>query len=207
MAQLSKQTKAMCGFVTWREYSLDDVDRFQTAFIDFLKGSCKEYHAIWHLLDTHDDGSAKTEHIHFVAILPKKKRVGTFIREISKACNVSREAVTCEPMGNYVLSVQYLIHKNNKEKYQYPLDDVMSSLDVDDLKEVMESDGEMFDIDTLINIVASCDTKTQIMQQIGLGKYRAYRPVINDIFEECHLITDMNGKILNKKAKRKNTSA
>lgn len=185
MADLSKQTKKFVGVVTLINCDFLDLKEKEKTLCQFLGAECSWFATIIHALDIDLDGKFKTEHIHFVFETKKRVRVGTMLNRIAEALDVSPLAVTCSPCVSVNASVQYLIHKNDKDKYQYSKEEISTNLSPDELDMFLESDCNTLDVEFLISTCEACKSLTQVARVVGLSLYRAYRPVIMDIWRDC----------------------
>ena len=78
----------------------------------------------------HDDGTTelKTLHVHFFGI-GATKRLLTYLNQFAVWFECSTLAVSIQPMKDFTLSTQYLIHLNDLDKYQYDKSIIFSSLE------------------------------------------------------------------------------
>lgn len=83
------------------------------------------YAYILHDKDTNDDGTLKKEHIHLLLFF-KNARWGT---SILKEINIDNTNLI-EFRENKSNAIQYLVHSNNLDKYQYPLENIISDIDI-----------------------------------------------------------------------------
>lgn len=89
--------------------------------LDTIK-SCYEYAYILHDKDVSDEGEVKKVHIHCIVKLPKPKTLHSL-------CNdVGLEDRFCQKVNNEKYALRYLIHKDNKDKYQYSENDILSNM-------------------------------------------------------------------------------
>lgn len=82
--------------------------------------SIEWYRAIIHDKDINENGEKKTNHCHIVLKLKDRKRASTianwFEIKDEKGNNINTYIQTCD---NIQGAIEYLTHKNHKEKYQY----------------------------------------------------------------------------------------
>lgn len=111
------------------------------------------------------------------------------MNNLSKVLNCSGFAISIDKADNYGLCLQYLIHRNNPDKYQYSLSDVVSSLPLEELSMALTETSDIINYDVLKTVCAeSCGSKMYIMEKIGIGYYSKYRNVIVDILVEIGYI-------------------
>lgn len=82
--------------------------------------SIEWYRAIIHDKDVNENGEKKTDHCHIVLKLKDRKRASTianwFEIKDEKGNNINTYIQTCD---NVQGAIEYLTHKNHKDKYQY----------------------------------------------------------------------------------------
>ena len=106
--------------------------------IDYYKG-CKCY-LILHDKDKKEDGELKTLHLHCVLLLEKRRSKENIINDISTKLKIPPNCVSVDDCRSIQGSIRYLVHYEEADKYQYPLEDIKSNdkkynkyfLDIDD---------------------------------------------------------------------------
>lgn len=174
---LEQRTKKITGIVSLKGVEYQSI---RPLLENYLSNSCHEYAFIYHGCDTLEDGQLKTPHIHFVANMKMVKRLSTILGEIAQVLGVSTLAVSISKYESFSACVQYLIHKNNADKFQYPKSDIVTNIEDSELDAFLEDD-EKFDSDSLIKIVLSSPNRLAMLRTLGLGRYKLYRNVIADI--------------------------
>lgn len=183
MATLTTQTGKINVVI-----SLKGVQDFNI-YLERLKRYCEEqtqlYAYILHNKDVLENGEIKTPHIHLVAILKNnRQRLSTTLGNIGVALELSVLAISIDKMSDIVGSLQYLIHKNNTEKYQYEEKKIHTNISSGELATYMASDSKSMSIEYLVDVVSKHRSKIEIMRTIGLSYYHLYRNTINDIYKE-----------------------
>lgn len=131
----------------------------------------------------------KQPHIHFVFEAPKRARLLTWIIRLQRALGYERNQrnlISVEPVTSLPLSVQYLIHANHLEKYQFPRDIIQTNVDKAELDYLLDSDGGYLDTQRIIALCRECPNKADIILEIGLDVYMRYRPIFSDIWPIFH---------------------
>lgn len=139
---------------------------------------------IVHDKDVNEDGTTKTPHIHMVLQMLKRHQKAFVINQCVNSLGVSPFAVSVEKALSLGASIQYLTHKNQTNKYQYPETDIVKSWDNDWLVLQSVDDRQSLDFDTLFKICSNAQSRTLIIKEIGLSYYKNYRAVINDILHD-----------------------
>lgn len=142
----------------------------------------KEWSYIKHDKDRKDNGCLKTIHYHLVAKTNKRVRIATIINKLSELLNIDTMLITCKKCISYVGAIQYLIHKNDVDKYQYDRSLIDSSISPQDIDLILDSDNDTITMDTLVYAVKNCRNLAEVMQFIGLQHYVGYRNVIKDLW-------------------------
>lgn len=183
MAQLTTRTAKINVVISLK--SVKNVG----VILDNLKRYCDDYMQLYayilHDKDILDDGTLKTPHIHLVGLLKHNtSRLCTTINNIDDYIHTGTLAITIDKMSDIVGSIQYLVHKNDTNKYQYPFENIVSNISIGELNTYMNSDARCMSIEYLIDIVEHTRSRIEIMRKIGLSNYHQYRNVINDIYNE-----------------------
>lgn len=139
------------------------------------------YAYILHSLDVKDDGTIKTPHYHLFAETKTSCRVGTNINKMAKALGISPLCVSCEVCASEEGAIQYLIHKNDPEKHQYPTADIVSNIDRGELDLIMDRPSQAFSVDYILYVWNHSHTFPEFVKAIGIEKYNKYRYLIRDL--------------------------
>ena len=147
---------------------------------------------IFHDKDTDNDGVIKRKHLHLVLECPTRRRVSYYIKHLAMMFGVDRSQVQVEVSNNFDWDIQYLIHKNNPEKYQYDGTDIITNMSRSELDERMltvvhKEVTAKFIFDT----VKSCKTKSQVIFRLGLGNANIYKSVIDTFVRDGWLGYDL----------------
>lgn len=181
MANITRTAKKITGVIQNKNKNIDI-----NSLEKWLAENCIDYSYIVHDKDVDENGDLKNNHIHVVFTLKKAKiRLSTTINNLSNTLICSPFAISLDKADNYPLCLQYLIHRNNPDKYQYDLKDVISNLPFEELSMVLTETSDIINFDVLKTVcVESCGSKLYIMEKIGVGYYSKYRNVISDILAE-----------------------
>lgn len=163
-----------------------DIEDYNDKILSWLKENCENYAYIYHRNDKNLEGKIESKHIHIVCILKSRKRLLTTLYSFTSYLCITSTGVMIDKCNSFEGSIQYLIHKNDVNKTPHEISEVISSFNEDDLNNLMGADCKSLTPQRLFNIVASAETNYQIIEALGLGVYRLYRPLINDIKEDLH---------------------
>lgn len=214
MAKLDTQTKLVSGVLNFplkgEEFEdFDMVCEYAVRLRAYLTSVADEWAFILHSCDIPEDAESasdgdgvvednpvvayyhamnlKVPHIHFVFRASKRTRLMTWIYRIAYALGydkAQRNLVSVENCKCVPFAIQYLVHYNHAEKYQYSVSDIVTNLTQKQLQFYFESDGTYIDVETLIDLVRTSDSQTDIIRRIGLETYMKYRYPITTIFLE-----------------------
>lgn len=185
MANLNTQTGKILLVINFEDKEVDKgvIDNLK----DWLEKNTKQYAFILHDKDILEDGTKKTPHLHAVCNMKTtKQRIATILNDLTKSLNISAFLVSIDKYSSFHSSIQYLIHKNNDEKYQYDIEDIVTNIPRQELDLFMkyETQSDELTAERLIDVVKKSNKRTDIMREVGLFNYRINRPVIMDIAQE-----------------------
>lgn len=185
MSTLTTQTKKVCGIVSLGCVP-DGVDIRLTMLKDFLEDVSEVYAFILHNQDFSDDGSLATPHLHFVFKSKKRHALSWFMNRIADKLEVSVMAVSIDSYSSFDGCVQYLVHKNNPDKYQYPDDWIHSNLPRDELRLILESTNTGVDFDSWLDLCKRSRSLLDVIQAVSIPIYNLYQRTIKDMFALTH---------------------
>lgn len=142
-----------------------------------------------HDKDLDDDGTPKGTHVHIKFILntDKRPRLSTTLNELCRELDFPKDAFTIDHMESVAKSIQYLIHKNDLDKYQYDEDAIHTNLNQKELNTYLYAENDEITTDSLIDVCCkNYRSKIAILKSIGLRYYSKYRGVIADICDEYY---------------------
>ena len=160
-----------------------DIKARYPKFKAYLDENAKLYGFVLHEMDVLEDGQMKKPHVHACFQLKKRKRLSTVINDLAKVFDVGNLAVTCKKMSTFEGSFQYLIHKNNPEKFHYSIKDVVTNLDDEEIDTVLNSRSVGLEYEELHAICVGSETMLDVMRVVGLGTYQHYRTAIRDMWD------------------------
>ena len=189
MPNLNTRTKKVCGFV--RDAKKPMTSKELSALRSWFTGLSEQFFLIIHDKDSDpESGEMDISHIHFVADMAKASRLKTFLNAIAEVCGVSSQAVTIERYKYFELSVQYLTHQNEDDtKFKYDASEIVTNVP-EDLLIYLSFKPDVFDYNTLCSYLVRCRSISQVMSEIGIRKYHAYRALIRDCWDEY-----LNGRL------------
>lgn len=151
--------------------------------LDYVNNRGYEYFIIKHDKDIDSQGELIRPHWHIVISSIKRLRVKQVLNELSNCLITNLENIQIQEVLEHSASVQYLIHKNNLEKYQYSINDIITNSD--NLIAIMNETIANIHVSTdwlIDNIIGNSMTRLELIKAIGIGAYTHYRPVINDLY-------------------------
>ena len=137
---------------------ISDVSRCKAKFTVSLKDLAligARYYLIEHNLDTDEYGEIIRSHYHLILVFNKKKRAKGVLNRVAEIFNTNVENVQIMGVYDFVSSLQYLIHLNDKNKHLYDINDIWTNDDRDLLKQYLASKSETLHLttDILIDLV------------------------------------------------------
>lgn len=98
-----------------------------TSHLELLSELIKKYKYayILHDKDTNDDGTLKKAHYHLLIFFDNARWTDAILKEI----NIDNKNLI-EFKDNKVYAIRYLIHSNNKDKFQYDIDNIITNVDI-----------------------------------------------------------------------------
>lgn len=181
MSDLSTRTKYITGIVRL-EVSLSK-ERIKL-FNDFVTSMVCEYAYILHDKDKDENGNLIPSHIHFVLCLNSALRLSTVLNKICDTLDINEFGVTLSKTVSYTGAIQYLIHKNDSDKYKYSIDEIKTNIDDLRLRDYIDSSAYTVDFRTIYEICCAAQNITDVICNLGVHYYNTYRATIKDIYNE-----------------------
>lgn len=154
-------------------------------FDSFLNNSGFRYYYIIHDSDISENGEKIRPHIHLVVTGLKRWRVKQLLNDLAEVLDTNVENIQIEEVKNITASIQYLIHKNDTNKYQYDMKKIFTN-DKDNLAPILNETIVTLTIttDRLIQLIlVEGMEKLELIKTIGIGSYSHYKSAINDLYE------------------------
>lgn len=160
------------------------------------------YYEKWALIVHKEDIDPQTKaviptHYHYVGIGNKKKTpMSCYLNALSKALKCKdNNGIEFDSYRSLEASLQYLIHKNNPEKTQHKLEEVIfAGWSKEELTTFITADTTGLDLDRIVAICESSNNIVEVIREVGFGYYAKYRSVILDIlkFTKGNILFPMN---------------
>lgn len=143
------------------------------------------YAFIKHDSDFDEYGEKERNHYHLVLRLKNQYSKTTIINDIAQKLLINKNIISCRKCLNFVLSVQYLVHKNDKDKYQYDLMDCCTNDSNEFMNCIINNISSYeIDIDYLIKLINCSDSLFTVYKELGLKNACTYRSIITDLWKE-----------------------
>lgn len=162
----------------------NDIFEVKGKILDFLKGEqAQRYAYILHDCDINAEGEEKTPHIHIYAeFTASGRRLGTYLNLLQSYTGLNPLSISIEKATDPEAVIQYLVHKNAPEKFQYPVEQVITNIPKEELDMIMSHEDTAFTVDYIQSVWNDTKPfKSDFIRIIGLERYRMYRNVIKDI--------------------------
>ena len=140
LKSLTRQTKVVSCVINFpcKSSKLYNLSAYNLPkFADDLERCSFLYAFIIHDRDINDNGEIKTVHIHLYLCSDKRHQLKYYIYLLSDLLNINEELISVRVSNSDAGDIQYLVHKNNKEKFQYNVDDIKTNIPKDMFEEMM----------------------------------------------------------------------
>lgn len=182
MSALNTKTNQFNIIISLKEHN--NIELILNKLDSFVNNYLCNYAYILHDNDYNKEGERKTPHIHLLMYNTIRKRLSTIINEISDFLGISPFAISIDKIVSLEGSIQYLIHKNDIEKWQYDVKEIKTNIDKKEFDLLLNSENGALTFDRLFQIIRHSKNKTEVIEKIGLSYYRIYRPIISDIWND-----------------------
>lgn len=158
-----------------QHYDLKDINCFKVEFEKRVLSlnHLKEYAFILHDKDFNSNGDLKAIHFHLVVSLKSPANINT-IGEVLRVETQYINKIKTTTKNAFL----YLIHFNDKTKYQYSIDEVVANFDYNKL-----IDNVKFNIKEIINKIATGDIRQyNLTKFVDCENYTKYKKIIDNAF-------------------------
>lgn len=174
-----------CGFEGQLEKVRKGLSLLSSGSSKFLES---QYAYILHDKDVDDNGEVKTPHFHLCLHTVQQRRKKSVITMLANFLNMPDECISVDFSKNWQQCLRYLVHLDDKEKYQYQWKDiecskgyedfVISVLNLDDVKPIsfQEFIQEFQRYHSLVDLIS----------HIGVKNWNRYRTVARDLMTMTH---------------------
>lgn len=171
---------------------LQELEQIQSILLTLYKTFIA---TIIHDKDKLVNGDLKTIHLHAYIELGQKYTLKAILDTLSNSLSIDKCNIQIEPTNNDYLIVQYLTHKNDKDKTNYPIENIKtndSELLLDKWNKTYKSEDEI-----RREILHKCPTTDfiELVDIYGISQVNSLRGLIKDIKAESKDST----KVLEKK--------
>lgn len=185
---LNSETKNVVGVINFPiKYTNITYANILSNLKSWLNSHCTEYYFIVHDKDTKkvdDKLVLKTIHIHYCfKSNDTKHRLSWYINAISDALSIDTNLISASVWKDYEGNIQYLIHKNNSEKYLYDSSEIITNMSTETLDLILNRELKVnISIEYLEDVVRGSNGKLcTIYRVLGLEISKQYRSIINDL--------------------------
>lgn len=167
---------------------ISDLSRCKKSVSDIIDGVSSYgfiYYACLHNKDLDKNGELKRAHLHIVIVSMKRLRVKQLLNYFIDLCGTNHENIQIDEIVSLVASVQYLLHINDCNKYQYPRCELLTNRE-SDADAILIENPSTNELTTaiLIDFIFNQElSRFELISAIGIGKYQHYRHTINDLLD------------------------
>lgn len=140
-----------------------------------------------HDKDVNENGELKTPHIHLHLTCDKRHQIKYFIYLLADLLHFDESLISVKVSNSDAGDIQYLIHKNNPDKFQYSSDGIYTNFPKDVFDDLMQR--KIITSYTTKELIKLCseNDKLILMEILGPERYNHLRNVINEIYKELRL--------------------
>lgn len=163
-------------------YTMKDIEEK----IEDLKKACSsiKYAYVLHDRDVNDDGEAVKPHVHIVGVCGKNANIKW--SRLVKIFPYS-QIKSCESVPN---ATKYLIHKNDKKKFQYDKKEIITNYSEAELDTLLVSENldstefdESLEVERILEgIRTGLIREFDLTKHVSINIYARYRTMINNAF-------------------------
>ena len=124
----------------------------------------------------------KTPHVHFLVLSSNRRRVTAVYKDISSLLGLPLNCVSCQVCQNISSSLQYMIHYQQPDKFQYNFDDIRSN-NYSWLVSNFRADESTFTYFLLDEIEKSQGDYISLIKSIGVTYGRKYKDIIYNYYK------------------------
>lgn len=160
---------------------------------NLIKSYCDEFMNDYAYIEHKNDkdpitGEIIPVHYHIVGNAKKVKTpLSTHLNDIVKYFRFDNSnGIQVDKYDNFVSAIQYLVHKNNPEKTQHKVSEVITNISKEEYDLYMTSEqSEIISFDMCYSICMSSNNIVEVIKGIGFKTYAKYRSTILDMFYSC----------------------
>lgn len=182
MSKCSLSTQTAKLFIVIRKNRSIDLDKIKS----YCSNYGNEYAFIKHENDI-DSATGVIIPVHYHIVMnakDKKKRLKTHLNDLCEFFGFKdSNGIEIDKYRSYENALQYLIHKNNKEKTPHKADEIITNIDKDELNTYLSVDTFTISFDYIYSLCLSSSNIVEIIKAVGLSNFQRYRATIWDIWE------------------------
>ena len=176
MSQLQTQSKQFCCVIRKDKHISKD------RIVEFCSSYASQWAFIKHEGDINREGLLEGVHYHLVLLLPKRKRGYTVLNDISQFFGFNNIGIEVEVMQSLEGSIQYLCHKNDKDKTPHQFGEIVSNFNEGELRTLFDCENNSLTFDRIYQIVITSSDIVEVIKAVGFMRYNQYRNTIRDMW-------------------------
>lgn len=124
-------------------------------------------------------------HYHYVGNSKKRdQRLSTSMNNLAKYLKCDIKGLSFDKYNNLDLSIQYLIHKNNPEKTQHDIKELLyNGWSEEDITNIILCEESTISFDKVYTLCKTYRSLLDVIRDLGFKQYHKYRNTIKDIWE------------------------
>ena len=158
---------------------------------DKIKAYCETFGKEYAFIEHKNDIDAETGlvipvHYHIVMNAKEnKQRLSTHLNNCAKFFGFdSKDGLEFDSYRTYENALQYLIHKNDKEKTPHKIDEIVTNIDKDELTTLLTCETSVMTFEHVLITIKNSNNIIDVIRTLGISNYQRYRATIKDIWTE-----------------------
>ena len=179
-----EKTNKYCVVINCQDIQKDKLITYKNLEVAFKYNQKCLYWYILHDRDVKENGELKTPHFHLVLWFKFKSCYKQYVIDyLSQLLNCSPEIISVEPMRDLTISLRYLTHIDDEEKYQYSDDEVKTNSSIIYYRSIL---GNKLTAEYLVECLKFTNFNKVLLIDtfITLQEYKQFREVIDDLINE-----------------------
>lgn len=156
-----------------------------------IKAYCSQFGEQYAFINHKEDidplsGVVIPTHYHIVLnAKDKRKRLSTHLEDIRSFFGFKdNNGIEIDKYRSYENALQYLIHRNNPEKTQHDISEIITNIDSEELKTLITCDTSVMSFDLIYSVCNTSNNIIEVIRSLGISNYQRYRSTIWDIWNE-----------------------
>lgn len=183
MSKCSLSTQTAKLFIVIRKNKAISKDKIK----EYCTTYGNEYAFIEHTCDI-DPITGEKIPVHYHIVMnakEKRQRLSTHLDNLSSFFGFKdNNGIEIDKYRSYESALQYLIHKNDSQKTQHSINEIVTNIDKEELKTYITLDTFTISFELVLSVCHNSNNIIDVIRSLGLSNYQRYRATIWDIWNE-----------------------